>query len=664
MKILRGKASLLILLLLGFYAMSGVLSPVAAQEEGRQGLFGSVADVLVSTTGLTVIILDTKQGEVELLASPETAVSIPGRETASLSDISVGDFLAVLAKKVEENLEAEKVLVKPSNPVATAHTTGVVVESATNRLVIVDRDGNRITIELGPGIADAPPGQVVTAVVRQDLASGSLSAQGIETADKNIERLQVALERAQSQGVTRNLENLKVRLKENTTGNLTVLQNVLQRVPEPARPAIERNLEAFKETSRRALATFDLGPALVRLVGVVELVDALQRIALVTPEDGEQVEILITDDTRILLGGSQVGLERLLLGHRVKATYDPDTGEGHFIEIFIGVKLQPKQEQQLLALAKEGEAEGAATAIFPTTTPPRLTLLTSTGDTLTLTVGPTTQIEVRGIEASLQDIVLNARLKARYNPSTLQAILIETFDIVSGESFSQGVMQSFNRKTGDVQVIQPDGATLLLKLTPNTIIEKDGLKVTISEVKLGDLVRPTTRYVTSTKELKRLGLKSPPALPLLGIIRGKVTQKGVDSLTISTDDLKLVTVTVTGATRIERQGGVIGFAALEIGERVVTGLYNLVTLEATQLVVQPARTLQIRGTISALNPDVMTVTITPEVGDLVTLIVSKRSVITKQEKTEANFNDLAVGDEVRLAFYRAGTKELVRIVVI
>jgi hypothetical protein len=99
MKILRGKASLLILLLLGFYAMSGVLSPVAAQEEGRQGLFGSVADVLVSTTGLTVIILDTKQGEVELLASLETAVSIPGRETASLSDISVGDFLAVLAKK-------------------------------------------------------------------------------------------------------------------------------------------------------------------------------------------------------------------------------------------------------------------------------------------------------------------------------------------------------------------------------------------------------------------------------------------------------------------------------------------------------------------------------------------------------------------------------------
>ncbi len=660
---LRGKAVLL-LLLLGLYAASGSHSPLAAQEHQRQGLFGMVGNILISPIGPTVIALITREGDMELLATLETAISIPGRETVAIEDISVGDFLVVLAKIGDQGLEGEKILVKPTRPIRTTHVTGVVVESVGERLVIVDGEGHQLTISLGTEAKAASPGETVTAVVEQDLASGSLFTQGIEPADRNMQRLQEAIERASSQGATQNLKNLKARLVDSTTAHLTILQRVLQQVPAPAQAALNSALQRSTKAYQNVLTTFGLDRPSVRLAGVVEVVGPVQRLALLAPEVGEPVELLITDDTRLLLRGKRVGLEQLQVGHRIEATYDPETGEGQEVQILIGDRLQQERAEELLTLVGKGEVEGIAFAVLPTTTPPRLTLLTSAGETVTLVIVPQTRIKVDGITALLQRIVQNDPLKVLYNPSNQQAIQVETFVAVPGEASFQGVVQSFNRKTRELRAIRSDGKELLFNIARSAIIERDGRIVTISEIKLGDLIRPTTRYNTTTLEVKRFALKSAPPLPVQGIIRGKTSINRVDSLTISTDRLELVKLTITEATLIQRQGKEAGFQDLNVGERIVAGVYNPATLQAVQLVVQLAKSLQIQGIITALDADLLTISVTPEGRGPITLIVSKRSLITKKGNTNARFQDLAVGDQVRFAFYRAGSKEIVRLVII
>ena len=660
---LRSKV-LVLVLLAGLYTASGSLSPLAAQEPQHQGVFGIVAETLVSPTGLSVITLVTTEGEAELLATLETAIFIPGRETASIEDISVGDFLVVLAKRVEQQLEAEKILLKPTRPVHTAHITGVVVASADDSLVIVNGEGHQLALTLGADAKPASPGDVVTAVVKQDIASGSLSAQDAEAADKNMKRLQGAIDRATSQGLTANLENLKARLVDSTTAHLTVLQRVLQQVPAPAQAAINTALQRSTKGYQSVLASLDLGQPLARIDGVVEVVDPTQRLILITPKRGEAVELLITDETQILLRGREAGFEQLQVGHRVEATYGAEIGEGKLIKILLGETIQPGRAKDLLGLLEEGEVEGRASAVLPNTTPPRLTLLTESGDTLSLTITPQTRIKDREATVSLSDIVPNTPLKVLYNASNRQAIQIETFPEVPGEAFLQGIVQSINRKTRELNAILSVRKTISLTITSSTIIERDGRTITISEVKLGDLIRPTTRYDTTTLELGRLALKSAPPLQVEGIIRGKVSADRVDSLTITTHSLDLITLHITDDTQIQRQGEVAAFRDLELGERVVAGIYSPVTLKAIQLVVQAAKTLQIRGIITALDADLLTVTITAENGKPITLILSKRSRITRKGNTEATFQSLRLEDEVRLAFYRASTKEVVRLVII
>ena len=95
-------------------------------------------------------------------------------------------------------------------------------------------------------------------------------------------------------------------------------------------------------------------------------------------------------------------------------------------------------------------------------------------------------------------------------------------------------------------------------------------------------MRPVSTYATQNREIQRISVRPPE---FKGTIRGKVTaSSGRHFLTISTDQSNFVTVRVVISDE--------EFEALQVGQRVMSGVYNPLTLEVAQLVVLPAKSHQ------------------------------------------------------------------------
>ena len=594
------RASLLSALLLILVMVGAANAPLLAQQEQQKGLFGRVTGITTPSPGLTVIILNTiTEDQLKVEAAENTLVSFPGRETASAADISPGDFLAVLAQVDEDRLQAMSILVKPEVPVLHTHITGALVGAVGDQISIMDRDGNVIAADLLLKSGGIDPAQVVTAVVRQDLKAGSLSILGSESADTKIERLGGALKSAVMAGAGENEENLKSRLRASTTGHLTTLQKILNRVdPDLIGVFFTQARGRSLQSHEALLAAFDLGAPTVKLAGVIEDIDRTvgRGIAFVFPREGPSVQLKLTEATNIREFGMDAREQNLQLGQQIEFIYDPQTGEAHTIDV-IFPSLADNLIRSLLAQVEMREFEGTISEVNPSATPPVVVIRLDSGKTITLTTTSETNIKVREEPAGLQDLAeaLVKTVKVRYDPSTMEALDIETFDL--GQAFIWGVVKGFipkirqgikipgSAEEGNISIVFPEGETITLNITERTIIERDGLRTNIGAIKLGDLVRPVSRLNSLTREVQRLVLNTPT---LQGTIGGKVTTPaGRDYLTISTDQLNLVTVTVADAT--------VDFATLEVGERVVSGLYNPGALQVSQLVVRPPKPFGQRG---------------------------------------------------------------------
>ena len=429
---------------------------------------------------------------------------------------------------------------------------------------------------------------------------------------------------------------------------------------------------AFAQAQVRALRAFSLllkaaglGNPTVKLSGVIEQFNPETGSVLVSTDVGPQVELKLAPGTVIRLFGKNALPGNLEETQKVESVYDPQTGEARTLDVIFPA-LDSGLAQTLLAQVRVGEMEGTIAEIGASSLKVRLRSQVD----VTLIVTRDTVINDRGKPAMLFELVPLIPVKVRYDPSTLTALALETFDEKPGLAFVSGVVKSFVPKTklgtmipgrtseGNTLIISPSGETITLNVTGSSIIERTGLRMTIHDIKVGDLVRPTSRYDVDTLEVQKLALKSPE---LQGTIRGKVAAPGGGGLiTISTDGLLLLTVTILPATDITRGTNKVEFKDLVVGDRVVSGRYNLRTRLVSQLLVQPSDILRAMGTISGLDTQFNIVTVAPDAGEL--LIPNKLGIIIKDANTQATFSDLVVGDKVLAVFYRPG-RVVVRIIV-
>ena len=102
-----------------------------------------------------------------------------------------------------------------------------------------------------------------------------------------------------------------------------------------------------------------------------------------------------------------------------------------------------------------------------------------------------------------------------------------------------------------------------------------------------------------------------------------------------------------------------------VGQRVVNGTYDPISGEALTLTLEPSRTQQVSGEITAVDEERMAVTITPRRGDPVELLLLESTPvrITLRGNAGPRFSDLHVGTQVRIALYDPDSSLAYRLVV-
>lgn len=563
----------------------GVAWASSSSQAEQRGVFGVVSEIAQAPDG-TRLNLDTRDGLVTIAATSETTVRVPGRESASVGDVAIGDSVAVLAL----GGDARSILIKPDRPVRSSHFVGVVTRVEEDGTVsIVDDRGNQISAAAVGGVSGLRPGELVTAILNRDLDTDALSITGLEGAIENLDRIQAALDGAQQSTVRATLETLKTRLANNSARHLTILQEVAQRVSSTVESVILEELGEAVEAYAPVLARFDAGNPSAEVSGVIGVIDSERRQLTIERPDLEPVDLPIVMDTSIQVLGRDIGFGALSVGDRVVARYDIEAQAASRILVLPGGRLDQRQADVLLPMVRQCEISGDI-SVDLLASPPTVTISPTApegGQLLTLTVSEGSVILANGEPVELVSTLLVGPMAASFDPESLALIELDTLSVdASREKTVAGVVHSFVSKTtlsGNFSILAADGQVLTFnhKEFPETVIRRDGRQVSISEVRLGDLVRPNTRYLTDSKDLVLLSLKSPGAAKVRGVIRGvTTTAEGQKRITISSERLEVITLLVTFDTE------------LAVGQRVLNADYDPISLEATRLDLGPLSSLR------------------------------------------------------------------------
>jgi hypothetical protein len=662
-------------LLLGITPKAAMAAGNLSQSD-QQGLFGTVSRVSAdhprAVAGETDITLDSVSGPVEITATPGTIVRIPGWESATVDSLSIGDPVAVLAS----GGQALSILVRTPLPVRTGHFSGVVTSLDDDGAIgIRDREGEQLS---APALADAPGlhlGELVTAIVEQDLSTGGLLITGLDRAVDSLDRIESALNQARQSNANAILASLRQRLAENSTRHLTTLEQASQRLAPSLRGRAREELESVRGTYASAFSRSNAGKPEAEATGLITAIDGSSRRVTVSPRGLEPVEVDITGDTSIEIPGLQGRFDQLDLAGRVTVRYDVETRSASRVLVLLGETLSAGPSGALLSIVQRGEITGTITKLDTAASPAIVTIRNEAkGNTKELTVSGDSVILDGGNPVEVSTL-LGSVVAVSFDPDSSSIIELDTHALRPSEATVSGVVRSFIPKTmpGNVSVLSPNGAVRAFNRTGETIIRRDGRRVSISQVRLGDLVRSNTRYRVGPEgsggpagDLVLLSLRSVRSAPVRGTIRGvALAPSGETRVTLTNNWLELISLLVTDGTRIVSQGRPVAAGDLAAGQRVLSGAYDPLSTEAVRLVLGPSKALRVSGEITEVDENRFAITITPRRGDPVRLFVMESTLARTSLRGNANpqFSDLRAGQRVRAGFYDAGSLEALRLVI-
>ena len=124
----------------------------------------------------------------------------------------------------------------------------------------------------------------------------------------------------------------------------------------------------------------------------------------------------------------------------------------------------------------------------------------------------------------------------------------------------------------------------------STLIRRNGIRVSIHDVRPGDLVRPTTKVRTSEgiDEILYLNLKKPELRRTSGFIRGVIAiPDGQVQVTISNIWFDLISLKVNPGTQISQHGHTLEMQDLKAGQEINLATYDPVSSETVSLILNP-----------------------------------------------------------------------------
>ena len=233
-------------------AGTAAAAPTKQTASEQQGLFGKVVEV--TETGL---IVETKDGRVEVSVTETTQYRAPDNDDLQLSEISPGDRFAALVNRQDALTVAVTVMIVPSQG-RTVHITGVVAEIEDSIAVIVTEDERRISAEFGLNGNIPEAGAVVTIVGKLDPNTKIVRVRSVQLVSKTLRRLrnhitQIREIASDEKTEIRHIARVRKSLERVSARQLKVVNKVLDRLPESARGALEEAVQEL-ETANQAVA--------------------------------------------------------------------------------------------------------------------------------------------------------------------------------------------------------------------------------------------------------------------------------------------------------------------------------------------------------------------------------------------------------------------------
>ena len=555
-------------------------------EAGRSGLFGTVSSVTPSD-----ITLQTESSLVSLPVDAGTSVAIHGWKSPSVSNIARGTLVGV----INQGVQTESVLAVVSRPVQTRHFTGVVtaLESAgpsiDGSITLLDSSGRQITAITTDETEETAIGELVTAVLGQDISSGNLTATAIDPALDGARGIFEALTMNQgidSHQTKENITALRWRLVEHGVRNVSMLVN------SQPHEGWQDAVTSAEETYTKLFSKHHIGAPSADVTGLVtsiatSLGTGAAKLITVQPKSGQPVMVKLSENTPVALFGERIKSGQLDLASRITVRYSIAGNNANRVTVMAGNTLSRESSAQLAAVAELGEVQGVLLDIGDSELVISIMVDQATGQQISLR-SDGAPIFRNGVSVELESSLEGSNVFARFDPVTYRLLEMESLSLARGENLVSGVVQSFIPKfaDGNLTVRTIDGQLRTFTHDSNTAIRRDGLRVSIHDVRPGDLVRPNTKVRTSdeTVEIVSLSLKTPEPGRVTGIIRGVTPGLGGQvQVTVSNLWFDLISLKVNSDTRISQQGHALGVQDLKVGQEVALATYDPVILEALTL---------------------------------------------------------------------------------
>ena len=487
---------------LALIAPTGIAGAAVPRQSPQTGIFGEVVGITGdhprAVAGEIDITLDTRNGPLEITANPGTAIRVPGLEQPTVDDIPLGSAVAVLAA----NGQAVSILVKPVQPVRSRHFTGIVTGVGEDGVVdIQDANGRKISSPSASDPSILKPGDLVTAVLEQDLSTGSLLITGLDRALDNLKRIEAALERAEKTQAAGKLSVLRQRLNENANRHLTLAQDVLAGTDSSRHSQYQERLTGAQNAYARGMSRFGAGKPSATVSGIVTSIDLERKLLTVQPSRLPALQVIIDGATAIRFQGRDIPFSRLDLANRVQARYNLESRTASRVLVSAGATLDKTAAQELLTTVDPGAVNGPIIQLdFDTSYDalPRITIRDSASQaTVTLNVLPQSVLLVDGSPTSLGKELLDTKVTAIFQPDSLELIELDSQAGVGDSPPVRGVIHRFVAKAlpGNLSIMTKDGKIRSFTRTGETVVRRDGRRVSINEVRLGDLVRANTRIL-------------------------------------------------------------------------------------------------------------------------------------------------------------------------
>ncbi len=554
------------------------------------GVFGTVTSATPSKLNL-----QTDSGPITFSIDSDTAVAIHGWASPTVSDIAQGASVAVMA----DGPHAESVLAIVGRPVRTRHFTGIVTglqpsdSIRPGSITLRDGSGLQITAITDNSLDDSTVGEVVTAVLEQDLSSGSLTVTAIDRALTGAQRLYDALALNQEIGsadASANLTALRWRLAEHGVRSLSMLVNS---------QSFEGSQDAMtnaNDTYARFFAEHNIGAPSADVTGLVKSIatsmatekgpgesTGSMRLVTIQPESGQAVMVKLSDTTPVALFGERIKSGQLDLASRITVRYTLSGNDANRVTVMAGNTLSADSSTQLAAVAGRGEVQGILMDVKDTEE--FITILDlATGQPITLQTGglsPRAPVYLNGAPVELDSSLEGLSVFAHFDPASQRLLELESLALSPNEETVAGVVHSFIPKMtkGNLTIRTAEGRFRSFTHHAGTAIRRDGLLVSSQDVRIGDLVRPNTR-VRATGDIQVLSLKTPEPGLVAGIIRGVTAGFGGEvRVTVSNIWLDFIGLRVNSETTITQEGRTLGAQDLTVGQEIALASFDPVTLE-------------------------------------------------------------------------------------